>query len=350
MKVVIDISPLRSAHKTRGIGMYTKYLVRALRGLKTEDKFVLTSKPSSHNADVIHYPFFDFFSLTLPPVRKAKTIVTIHDAIPLVFPDKYYPGIRGKVKFLIQKMLLKSIDFVIADSENTKKDVSEFLGFSSNVIETVHLAASKDFRPTSETEKQRVRKKYGLPKKFVLYVGDINYNKNLPALIRAFSQFREIELVLVTRALKDKNLPESKEIFETIVRHGLSEKIKILTSVPTESVKDLRAVYSCAFLYIQPSLYEGFGMPVLEAMACGVPVVSSDKSSLPEVGGEAAIYFNPSKGSSIKKGLEKGLNLSKHKREELVLRGYKQAKKFSWKKTAKNTLDIYRMVNDEAIG
>lgn len=349
MKVIIDISPLKSAHKTRGIGMYTRRLVDAVREIDKDNKYILTTK-SDHisDADIIHYPYFDLFFHTLPLKKQTKTVVTIHDLIPLMFPKDFPSGIKGKIRFFLQRTALKNVNTIITDSQNSKKDIIKYLNINENKISVVYLAAAKEFTPKSEKEILEIRKKYNLPEKFVLYVGDVNANKNLIQLIEAFCEVNnshpKLHLVLVGRAFKNHKLVQVKEIKEKIVNSKLEDKVHIISNVPLDPSKDLVAIYNAASVYVQPSLYEGFGLPILEAFACGTPVVASNVSSIPEITGDAAILVNPNSIPQIASGIKKAITLSETNRNKLIEKGMLQAKKFSWKKTALETIAIYKKI------
>jgi len=371
VKVAIDISPLKSSHAVRGVGSYTKNLVEALeqegkrpacrRGRVKEQELkidFIDFRDQQYNNlaikqfDIVHYPFFDLFFLTLPLKKITKTIVTIHDVIPLVFPEHYPPGIKGKLKFQIQKFSLQGTSAVITDSENSKKDIVKYLSYPEEKIHVVYLAPGKEFKKLSREAGScsagEIRRKYNLPEKFVLYVGDVNWNKNIQGLIRAFAQLQQttdnigysIGLVLVGKAFKDEGLEETKEILQLIKKLGLEERILRLGWVSEE---DLVKIYNLAIVYCQPSFYEGFGLPVLEAMACGCPTVVAKTSSLPEICEEAAIMVNPENIDDIAKGLDKVIGDQKIC-DTIIKKGLDQAKKFSWEKTAKETINVYRKV------
>lgn len=351
MRVAIDISPLKSAHKTRGIGMYTRYLIESLEKFDRKNEYILTSKPNLKTIDLVHYPYFDFFSPTLPLTKPkgVKRIVTIHDAIPLIFPQHYKPGIRGRINFLRQRLALKYIDAIITDSDNSKRDIARYLDQPQDKIHRVYLAAAPYFKQASIKEIKKVKQKYSLSNEYALYVGDINYNKNLSRLIRAFAKIKNpLKLVLVARALKNRSLVESQEI-ETAIQVSRSlKKIVILTTVPLDPPQELRALYSGATVYIQPSLYEGFGLPLLEAMACGTPVISAKAASLPEVAGKAALYFNPEDELSMTQTIENFLSLKPEAVKALITKGSTQVRKFSWNKTAQNTIRVYQDILEDS--
>jgi glycosyltransferase involved in cell wall biosynthesis len=349
MKVIIDISPLKTMHKTRGIGIYTRRLVEALHEVDKKNLYILTTK-SEHikNADLIHYPYFDLFFHTLPIRKKTKTVVTIHDVIPLIFPKDFPVGIRGSLNLNFQKLALKKVDAIITDSQNSKKDIVKFLKVNPEKIHVIYLAAAKDFKPQKKTVIKRIKDKYKLPEKFILYVGDVNPNKNLQGLLDAFTSiamsFPDIHLVLVGRAFRNKSLQQVKVVRDKIKTNLLQKRILIKSNVPLDPAGDLAAIYSAATCYIQPSLYEGFGLPVLEAFACGIPVVAASVASIPEIVSNAAILINPRKTESIAKGLKKALSLTPDNKQQLQKRGKSQANKFSWKKTARETIEVYKSI------
>jgi glycosyltransferase involved in cell wall biosynthesis len=353
MKISIDTSPLKSGHQFRGIGIYTKRLIEALKKVDKKNEYLFINHQSSiisHQIDLVHYPYFDLFFLTLPLKKPWPTVVTIHDVIPLVFPKKYPKGIKGWIKFQVQKFSLKSAQAVITDSENSKKDIVRYLGYPKDKIYVIPLAPGEEFKklvinhpPAGEAGWSLViKQKYQLPDAFVLYVGDVNWNKNVPGLIRAFKKIKKsgFQLVLIGKAFEDESLSETKKIIRLIEQLNLSNRTKILGFVPDE---DLVAIYNLATCYCQPSFYEGFCLPVLEAMACGTPVVCGKTSSLPEVVGEAGVFVNPEDDNDIAKGLKKVLE-NKAIYNRLRKKGFKRVKQYSWPKTARETINVYQKV------
>jgi len=371
MKIAINISPLKSAHKYRGIGFYTKNLIEALKKYKPENEYIFFTRTANlpENADLVHYPYFDVFNWTLPLFKKKPTVVTIHDLTPLVFPDNFPRGIKGEIKWRLQKFSLKNASAIITDSENSKKDIIKFAGFLKEKVHVISLSAAKEFRkleigncPVKRDpalrEKLEITQKYQLPDVFVLYVGDINWNKNILGLIKAFSTIQlsnhlAIKLVLVGKAFKNKELKETQEIDELINQLGIKDSVLKLGFV---SNQDLTAIYNLASVYCQPSFYEGFGLPCLEAMACGTPVIAANIAALKEVCGEAAIYVDPHNADEIASGILKviksgGLPAGKagSNHQALIEKGLKQAKKFSWKKVAKETVEVYKRAISESV-
>jgi glycosyltransferase involved in cell wall biosynthesis len=339
MKVALDISPLKTGHQFRGIGIYTESLKKALEEMKVPD-FGLKLIEDGHipqDCDLVHYPYFDLFFLTLPFKKEKPTVVTIHDVIPLVFPKNYPTGLRGALKFQGQKLSLRNVRAVVTDSENSKRDIFKYLNYPLEKIHVVPLAPASHFKVIKdESLLDKTRKKYNLPEHFVLYVGDVNYNKNLLGLIKAFAGLKgEISLVLVGKAFLEDNLPETKAISQLIKKLEIEKKVIRLGWLPNE---DLVNIYNLASVYCQPSFYEGFGLPVLEAMSCGCPVVCSKTSSLPEICGSAALMVDPENVDDMIKGLQKAIE----NKEGLRKKGLAQAKKFSWSKVALKTYEIYQ--------
>lgn len=343
IKVAVDTSALFGPSKFRGIGKYTSKLIEALR-LESQVE-VIETKDSKvpEDVDVVHYPYFDFFFLTLPLRKRHKAIVTIHDCTPLVFPKYYPPGIKGKVKFFLQKFSLKKVSAVLADSESSKNDIIRYLGVPSEKIQVVYLAPDPIYqRITKNAFLNLMAEKYCLPEEFVLYVGDVNYNKNLSGLVKAVKLIKnlKVDLVLVGKSFENNELSEVKNLKKLIDSLGLKERVKILGFVPD---KDLMGIYNLAKVFCMVSLYEGFGLQILEAMASGCPVVTGNVSSLPEIAGGAAVLVDPYKIEEITVGIEKLIRDEKF-RSKIVDAGLKRAGEFSWQKTAKETIKVYEKI------
>lgn len=349
MKVAVNVFPLHSAHKGRGIGYYTRNLLKNLQ--KDQELEILEfSKLSQLKAvDVIHYPWFDFFFHTLPIRKRFPTVVTVHDTTPLIFPRHYPVGIRGKINFLLQKISLRGCKFIISDSESSKKDIIKYFKINEKKIKVVPLSADTRFKQLPDTDLLRIKRKYHLPDKFLLYVGDVNWVKNLPFLIRGFKELLESEhkslgLVLVGGVfLKDvanidhPELESLKRVNRMILEYNLKDRVLKPGYIDDE---ELAAFYNLATIYVQPSFYEGFGLSLLQAFSCGTPVVSSDRGSLKEVGGNAAVYFDPTNLSRFKLIVSEILK-DKSLQTKLSNLGLKQASKFSWEKTVQKTKLVY---------
>ncbi len=355
MVIGIDNSPLVSthklAHKIRGTGFYTRNLIDALVAYHPENQYVLFQQGNlpKRKIDIFHYPYFDPFFLSLPFNKKGKTIVTIHDLTPLVFPRLFPVGVRGRVKYEIQKKLAKRTDAVITDSDSSKKDIERIMGMSPAKVFSIPLAAGEHFKKIDVARKikDELLKKYDLPEKFALYVGDATPNKNLPVLMDAI-KIAQIPLVLVGGALAKQDVdythPWNRDI--EYVQHAARDNssIKILGFVPDE---DLVLLYNMAVVFVFPSVYEGFGLPVLEAASCGCPVITTKGGSIPEVMGDAGIYIKPNDEQSLAQEILSFFK-DENKRLRYSKRGILQSEKFSWKKTADNTAKIYEKVYSEA--
>jgi len=345
MRIAINISPLSSGHKFRGTGSYTRLLYENLPKFDKENTYLFFDDINKlpKNIDIIHYPFFDPFSFSFSIRHLGKTLITIHDLIPLVFP-KYFPcGIKGEITWNLQKLLLKNIKGVITDSKTSKKDIVYITGVPEEKVNVVYLAAEKTFTKIANQESQinNLKKKYNLPDKFLLYVGDITWNKNIPNLIRAVKT-TSFPLILVGKVWSeekfDKNNTWNRDrvLVESLIQNN--KQFIRMGFVPTEDIVQL---YNAASIFIMPSFYEGFGLPVLEAMQCGCPVITTDKGSLKEIAGNAAYIINPEDIKSIAGGIENIVN-NKTLQKELSDRGLKQAKKFFLENTIRNTITVYK--------
>jgi len=344
MKVAIDVSPLQSGHKVRGVGFYLTYLKKALLEFYPENEYHFFGQGEmiSKNVDLVHYPYFDPFFLTLPFVKKYKTVVTVHDLTPLVFPEHFPAGLKGNLKWQAQRFNLQKVDGILTDSNASKRDIERLVGINPEKVAVAYLAAGEEFQrlKIEDVRLKNIKQKYNLPEEFALYVGDATWNKNLPRLLHAIKEV-DIPLVMVGKALAvsdvNKNNPWNKDLVEVQTLAAENEKVMLLGFVPTE---DLVVLYNLATLFVYPSVYEGFGLPILEAMQSGCPVIISHNGSVPEVGGDAAEYFDGEDTKSLINTIQKVLK-SKSLQKELSEKGFKQAHKFSWQKTAQKTIEAY---------
>lgn len=346
MKVLIDISKIHPYALKRGVGSYALNLVKSLKELPKDNNeyFLQRDKQDYQKIDIIHLPFFDPFFLTLPIIRNKPTIITIHDLIPLKFPKHYPAGIKGKIKGYMQRLLVSKVQAIITDSISSKKDIVKIMNYPQEKIYSIYLAAGEEFKQLTGNWQLAIKEKYHLPDTFLLYVGDANWNKNISGLLKAFYDVKttdsKLKIILIGSAFKNDNLLELQEIKKLIKKLNIEKEVKLLGFVPIE---DLVAIYNLAALYIQPSFDEGFGLPILEAMSCGCPVLSSNQGSLPEVGGQAVEYFNPNKNGELVKKLIFLMN-NKNKLNSLKILGLRQAKNFSWLKTAAETKKVYEAI------
>lgn len=329
----------------RGVGMYTSLLLDHLKKNFPQESIRLVERADNSPVDLVHYPYFDLYFHTLPLRKRGKTVVTIHDVIPLIYPKQYKPGIRGSFEFLRQLVSLRAVDAVVTDSECSKLDIAKHLGYPLGKIHVVYLAGNPQLQVQSAPTIAAVKKKHRLPKDYVLYVGDINYNKNLPAFVQACAALpKEITVVMVGRALKNTAIPEGRALHQAIQNNAMSERVILLTDIPKEPASELASILTGALTYVQPSFYEGFGLSILDAMQCEIPVVTSRTSSLREVAGDAAIYFHPKSIEEMADAMRKAIHLSVSQKRDLLLKAKNNLKKFSWDKAAKETHDVYASV------
>ncbi|HET7098862.1 MAG TPA: glycosyltransferase family 1 protein [Patescibacteria group bacterium] len=335
MKIAIDSSPLTSGHKIRGVGFYTRNLIAALGDNVEAVDF---SKANLSKYDVIHLPYFNPFFIDIPFVTKPKLVVTIHDTIPLIYPDIYKPGIKGRIRFFINKLILKRVSAVITLTETSKKDIVRLLGIPAKKVFPIFLAPA--VRPKIvNNEKDRIRRKYNLPEKYAFYVGDINYVKNIPRMVEACKKAK-IVLVMSGKQVKDienqdLNHPELAHLkginWSGVIRLGYA---------PDE---DVPVIFSMASVFVHPALYEGFGITIIEAMSYGVPVVAGKAQALVEIGQGGCLFANPKSTNDISEKISEVLT-NKTLRNQLIESGKVLAKSYSWEKTAKETLEVYRHV------
>lgn len=325
----------------RGVDVYTRLLAETLsKDLPHNQLHVSRNNSRSQSASLAHYTFFDPFFLSLwgKTPKKTPYIVTVHDLIPLRFPAHFPRGLRGSLKWWLQKMALRRAAAIITDSNASKHDIAAYVQYPESRIHVIPLAAGHTVATVALC--RSVKQEYNLPDRFVLYVGDINWNKNVPGLIEAFAKASSTRthLVLVGKAfVTSHGTPESEMIESAINSSGVADRITKLGFVPGHH---LSALYRLATLYVQPSWYEGFGFPVIEAMTQGTPVLSSNQGSLTEVGGAYVHYFDPNNKADFATKL--GLLLT----DKALRTAYKEAgltwvKQFSWKNVARETLAVY---------
>jgi glycosyltransferase involved in cell wall biosynthesis len=348
-KVGFITSPLTSGHSVRGVGFYTKRLLDPLHKQASEFnlKIIDINDPSQINSqklDLVHYPYFDLFFHTLPIFQSLPFVVTVHDVIPLEYPDHYPPGKKGRFNLWLQQLALHRSRKVITDSYASIKSLRKYMHLPHEMMRLIYLAADGKYRPLKdESILNKVRIKFKLPKKFVLYVGDVNYNKNVIALVKA-CRLNHTPLVIVGKQAAqletlDVSHPELSHLTELKAEMAKARVIRL----GFVSDEDLVAVYNLATVYCQPSFAEGFGLPVLEAMSCGTPVASSHSHSLPEIGGTAALYFDPHDIKQFKSILNQLLTDSQL-RQKLSEEGIAQSGKFTWEQTARETLQTYQEI------
>jgi len=243
---------------------------------------------------------------TQPP-SKAKKVTTYHDLVPIKYPEWSYPKIVSVHRRRLQ-IVQREIDLVIAVSESTKKDLMEVSSIPEEKIKVIYEALTGDFKPQSEKNMNKFKKKYNLPENYVLAIGGIGERRNLAR---------------IKQACKDYHLVIAGQ------------------TIPWLSIEELELLYGSASVLVYCSLYEGFGLPIVDSFACGVPVVTSNVSAMPEIGGDAALYVNPRDVLDIRNKLKEVME-DKDLREDLIKKGLTQVKKFSWEKTAQQTVEVYK--------
>jgi glycosyltransferase involved in cell wall biosynthesis len=350
MKIAIDISPLHTGHRIRGVGFYLNNLKDALVKYYPQHSYVFFNRGEKipYDVDIVHFPYFEPFFLARPIYKEFKTIVTVHDLTPLVFPKEFPKGIKGWFKWQMQKNALSKTEGIITDSNSSKKDIVKYVGVLENKISVIYLAASESFVSAERNDRlvKEIKNKYKLYDNFCLYVGDVTWNKNLPRLLKAIKKVN-IPLVMIGQALTstdyDKKNSWNKDL---VVVQKLASENKNIKSLGFVSSEELTQIYKMANLLVMPSLYEGFGLPVLEAMASGTPVVASREGSLEEVCDNAAYFVDARSEDSIAYGIKK-VFADKKIRQELSKKGKENALKFSWQKTAAETIGAYRKALNE---
>lgn len=252
--------------------------------------------------------FVDVFHSSdwIQPPSKAKKVTTYHDVIPLKYPEWSHPKIV-EVHRRRLKLVEKEIDYVIAVSESTKKDLLEISHIPKEKITVIYEGPTSSFKPQSSGKISEFKKKYNLPTRFILAIGGIGTRRNLER---------------IKQASKGYNLVIAGQ------------------TIPWLDLEELELLYSSADALVYASYYEGFGLPILDAFSVGCPVITSKISSMPEVGGDAALYVNPQDTDSIKEKIRKILE-DKDLRGEMIRRGFEQVKNFSWEKAARETVEVY---------
>lgn len=297
-------------------------------------RFPLPIEVFTGTSDVFYSPDF-----VLPPTRARKEVLTVHDLSFKRMPETTIPNLKWYLEGAVPRSVARA-DLILADSDATRRDLIELFHTPPDRIQTLYSGYDTMFRPvTDESELDRVRAAYKFAKPFILFVGSIEPRKNLARLIEAYArlpQHGELDLVIAGGRgwMYD-------EIYAAPQKFGVSDSVRFLGYTPDT---DLPALYSLAELVAYPSLYEGFGLPVLEAMACGAAVVTSNNSSIPEVAGDAALMIDAHDTEAITWAMQRVLD-DPLWRAALRQKGLRQAKKFSWDKSAQELRDAFTKAN-----
>jgi len=378
MKIGIDISQI--VYGT-GVSFYTQNLVENLLKIDKKNEYVLfggslrqQEKLRDFGAKVFPFPpsladfvwnrlhilpvekfigsidVFHSSDWTQPPTKAAK-VTTIHDFGFLKYPETAHPKIAAVHKRRLE-WVKKECDLIIAVSEATKKDIIEILGIPAEKIRVIYEATPTDIdRIEDQKVIDKVKKKFGVKGNYLLTVATLEPRKNLKRIIEAFKLFSNgSNGNRINSNRLEKNSGNSRMTLVIVGKAGWDEEISRLAKKQLSNIiftgyinreVELSAFYSGAACFVFPSLYEGFGLPILEAMKCGCPVVSSNLSSMPEVAGEAGILVDPLDVKDIAWGINEVIG-DKGRRESLIKKGFEQVKKFSWEKTARETLKVYQ--------
>lgn len=369
MRAAIDARGI-NLYRGTGIGTYTENLLKNMIEIDNESYYHIywtgdyAGEYDTNNTNTIlvskkHHRFFEQYyfpenlrlenidtfhipqnGIGISEFTKCRQIVTIHDLIPYVMPETVGKGYL--IKFL--KEIPKAVelsDAIITVSEWSKKDILKFFPIDSEKIFVTPLAADAKYHPLDREKcKFELKGKYNITKPFILYIGGFSPRKNVKALIIAFSKVfhklrQQYQLVIV-----GSNKDEASYLNSIACNLEVSSNI-IFTGYAPES--DLPILYNASDVFVYPSLYEGFGLPPLEAMSCKTPVISSNVSSIPEVVGTSGILIDPFDTSILMDSIEMVLN-DEHLRESIALNGFERSKQFSWRKTAEETIKIYKKV------
>jgi glycosyltransferase involved in cell wall biosynthesis len=379
MKICIDARWIKE--KIAGIGRYTVYLLKYLAELDRRNSYEVLFHRESIREKVwgeldldAHSNFasmlvpYDVFSmrgqLSLPHLLRreeidlfhstnfmaplkgfgGKLLITIHDIIPLKFPE-YAPRSKKTRLFLFYRGLMKWLvtiaDGIIADSEHSRRDILEFFNISPRKVHTVYLGVDAKYRPLPTDAKEEVRRSLNVKDRLVLFAGRADPYKNLISLVKAVDALNRAGKVHCTIAVAGERDPRYREVERYIMAKRMQGEVLFPGSLDEDA---LIRLYNAADVLVLPSFYEGFGLPPLEAMACGTPVVCSRSSSLPEVVGNAALMTEPTNVKAIALAIER-ICTDDGLRNKLIGEGLKRAVLFPWRATAEKTLLLYqRMV------
>ncbi|MDY7079456.1 MAG: glycosyltransferase family 1 protein [Chloroflexota bacterium] len=282
--------------------------------------------------DIFHTTYYPIPQLPVPIVLIVNDVRFVH------LPDTY-PRLRCLFLRLVVPSSLRRATRIISISQDTKEDLIRFFGVTGDKIDVVHIVADPRFRPVADMSGlAQVRRRYGLPERLILYVGHLEPRKNLDRLVQAFVQLRDQDVINHHLVILGKPSFGFESMLDQVKRSDLTFQVVFTGYVEDE---DMPAVYTLADVLAFPSLHEGFGIPVLEAMACGVPVITSNVSALPEIAGDAAILVDPYDVESIAGGIALVLS-DENVRRQLIEKGLERVKRFSAEKSAAAIVETYK--------
>jgi glycosyltransferase involved in cell wall biosynthesis len=355
-----------------GIGTYIRNLLRHLARLDSQTEFVIFCRPEDRDAlaavgenfrpvpetsgnysiaEQVRIPWalkregvtlFHAPHYVLPPLVRCRSVVTIHDVIHLMFPQ-YLPN---RIAFSYAKWSItqaaQRATRVMTVSQSSKRDILRFVDTEPDKIDVIYNAYDERFAmEPREEDVVRVRERYQLTDEFVLYAGNVKPHKNLERLIDAFALVRKRGLDHLKLVLIGDEISKYTALRRAVHQHQLHNYVRFLGYLPEET---LAVMYRLAGVFVFPSLYEGFGLPPLEAMASGTPVVTSNVSSLPEVAGDAAVLVDPYDPQAIADGIYRVLTDEKLRRA-LIHKGIARAGQFSWEQSVRRVRQIYGEVS-----
>jgi glycosyltransferase involved in cell wall biosynthesis len=350
LRIVVDVRRVRDF----GIGTYIRGLLHALGAIDQSNEYILVALPEDEgsfsglppNFNTVTYRKSDSYSLNHVALFMMEPyVVTIHDMASLLFEGG--SGLRMQTRrFLLRRGLLRA-KRIMAVSEATRRDVHDALGIPADRIRLVYNAPNPDFFRPAAGERARILERYQIDYPFLLYAGNIRPQKNIPRLVEAFAVarehlsrhpvYRDLHLIII-----GDEISRYPSVRRAVIQTRVEKAVRFLGFVPFEA---LRIFFESAALFVFPSLYEGFGLPPLEAMATGTPVVASNVSSLLEVLGDAALLANPENVFEIARAIQDAL-LDEDLRADLIAKGKAQAARYSWDRTARDVLEVYREVSD----
>lgn len=298
-----------------------------VRTFSLQEQWRLPARLDECRAGLYHSPYY-----IMPYRPGTRTVVTLYDLMPLRYPHYFSPSQRLIFNLAI-RLAVRAARRVIAISQATAQDLVQLLRVPLNKIDVIPLAADPAFQPLPAQDVARVGEKYKLPESYVLSVGINKPHKNLGTLVEAWQRTKGEAGALVLAGAWDARYPIAQD-------GAATEGMVFIPNIPEG---DLPALYAGARVFVMPSLYEGFGLPMLEAMACGAPVIAANTSSLPEVAGNAALFFDPMDANALTEQILKVVR-SSPLGEELRAKSLARAAQFSWEHTARETLQVYRTV------
>ncbi|MBI2822863.1 MAG: glycosyltransferase family 4 protein [Acidobacteria bacterium] len=321
------------------------------------DRWILPRFLSESRLDLFHATDF----VSIPRSGRARVLAHVHDMIPFIFWKEYSRRIPADYRWALQQARrhLHYAERIITDSFHSRRDIAELTGYPEERIHVVPLGPAGTLgapaasgapagewgdAPAGESEDTALSSPVPEGSPYFLYVGETDFRKNVPFLVRSFGAFsqrhRDVRLVLVGETFLLPELPEVMEVHREAERCGLANRLQMPGFV---SARRLRQLYSGALALVFPSLYEGFGLPVLEAMASGAPVLAARTSSIPEVLGDTGLYFDPRREESLIAAME-AIDADSSLRSQLAARARQRAAQFSWEKAADAVFEIYRQL------